>query len=100
MPFGSESENQSVTIALIFGLLALAVTGWMAHYRMTAVREPQLDFDPSPFNNALLARVDQLRQPYAPTPWLYNTHLQLLWLLLREAAAPPLRYERTDILRM
>lgn len=61
---------------------------------------PRLDYNPSPFNEALLPRLAQLRQPYAPTPWLANAHLQLLWLLLVDALAPALRYERRDVLRM
>jgi len=61
---------------------------------------PQLDFNPSPFNERLVARLDRLRWPYAPTPWLFNAHLQLLWLLLRDAVLPALKYERTDVLRM
>lgn len=89
-----------MAVAITAALCAVAVLGWMAHYRLTAVRLPRLDFDPSPFNHAVLSRLEQLRRPYAPTPWLYSPHLQLLWLLLREAAAPALRYERTDILRM
>jgi len=84
--------------------LALAVSAigaaWMAYSRREDVREPQLDFNPSPFNQSVLPRLDQLRRPYAPTPWLFNAHLQVLWLLLREAVEPKLRYERTDILRM
>lgn len=82
------------------GLLAFAAVGWLGHHRLAAVSAPRLDFDPSPFNQALLARVDPLRRPYSPTPWLYNAHLQLAYLVLREAIAPRLRYERTDVLRM
>jgi len=80
--------------------VAALVVAWGVHHRLTAVRAPRLDFDPSPFNQALLARLDTLRRPYAPTPWLYNAHLQLAWLLLCEAVAPPLRYDRTDVLGM
>jgi predicted alpha/beta-fold hydrolase len=89
-----------MTSAIAGGIVALVVVAWWAHYRLTAVRMPRLDFDPSPFNAALLARVPSLRSPYAPTPWLYNAHLQLAWLLLCESFAPAQRYERTDILRM
>ena len=67
---------------------------------MTQPAIPQLDFNPSPFNERLVARLDRLRWPYAPTPWLFNAHLQLLWLLLRDAVLPALKYERTDALRM
>lgn len=94
------SRPEAVTATLTWVAFALAVAAWLVHYRLAAVRLPRLDFNPSPFNAALLARLDQLRRPYAPTPWLYNAHLQLLWLLLRGAVAPPLRYERTDVLRM
>jgi len=88
----------ATTLALAASTLAVA--GWLANYRLRAVREPRVDFDPSPFNEAVLARLEQLRRPYAPTPWLCNAHLQLVWLLLLESLSPPLRYERSDILRM
>ncbi|MGH8028610.1 MAG: alpha/beta fold hydrolase, partial [Arenimonas sp.] len=94
-----EHDNRVMPV-IALGATALALAAWMAHHRFAAVRPPRLDFNPSPFNAALLARMDQLRRPYAPTPWLYNAHLQLLWLLLCEAMAAPLRYERTDVLRM
>ena len=67
---------------------------------MTLRGAPRLDFNPSPFNERVLARVRQLHRPYVPTPWLFNAHLQLLWLLLRDAIAPVLAYERHDVLRM
>lgn len=73
---------------------------WAAHYRRTAVRKPILVLGSSELNRRIVERVKSLRRPYRPTPWLYNTHLQLAWLLLHEAVAPPLRYDRTDILRM
>lgn len=78
----------------------LAVALWAAHYRLTAVRMPQLEYQPSDFNLRIVEQLEQLRRPYRPTPWLYNTHLQLLWLLLTEALAPLLRYDRTDTLTM
>lgn len=85
---------------LALAILGLAAAGWAVHYRLAAVRTPQLDFDPSAFDTSLLSGLEQLRQPYRPTPWLYNAHLQLLWLLLCEALAAPLRYDRTEVLRM
>ena len=62
--------------------------------------QPQLHFHDSPFTRALLPRLPQLHAPYRPTPWLFNAHLQLLWLMLREALEPPLRYEEAEVLRM
>ena len=67
---------------------------------MSVRRPPVVDSHPSPFNRALLPRMTRLQRPYAPTPWLCNAHLQLAWLVLSEAWARPLRYERTDVLRM
>ncbi|MGQ0622458.1 MAG: YheT family hydrolase [Panacagrimonas sp.] len=81
-------------------VVSLLLALWLAHYRLRAVHLPRLDFHPSDFNRAVVERLDQLRQAYRPTPWLYNPHLQLLWLLLHEALAPRLRYERSDVLTM
>jgi uncharacterized protein len=83
-------------IAAALGLLAL----WGLHYRAAAIRQPELHFGASAFNRSLLPRLQLLHEPYRPTPWLYNAHLQLLWLLLRESMAPPLRYDQTEVLRM
>jgi predicted alpha/beta-fold hydrolase len=81
-------------------LVVILAAAWLAHARLGAARAPRLDFNASPFNEAVLARVAELRRPYAPTPWLFNAHLQLLWLMVRETFSPRLRYERTDVLRM
>ncbi|MDM4769932.1 YheT family hydrolase [Solimonas sp. SE-A11] len=81
-------------------VLALLLALWFAHYRLRAVSRPQVDFHPSAFNRAVLGRLDQLRQAYHPTPWLYNHHLQVIWLMLSEAITPRLRYERHDVLTM
>jgi predicted alpha/beta-fold hydrolase len=89
-----------MTTVLALAAFALVVAAWGAHYRHAAVRMPRVDYNRSDFNHALIPRLDQLRQPYAPTPWLSNRHLQLVWILLREAIAPELRYERSDVLRM
>jgi predicted alpha/beta-fold hydrolase len=88
----------TTTLALAASAIAAAI--WMSRAQREHVREPQLDFHPSRFNKSVLARLDQLREPYAPTPWLFNAHLQMAWLLLCEAVSPALRYERHEILRM
>lgn len=87
-------------LAGVAGLAILILVAWALHYRRTAARMPELVFRPSCFNQRIVERVRRLREPYRPTPWLYNTHLQLAWLLLRETLAAPLRYERTDVLTM
>src|SRR5688500_10045365 len=89
-----------MTTAMTPGGYAAAAAGWVADSRRTAVCVPRLDYSPSPFNDAVLPRVEPLHRPYAPTPWLFNAHLQLLWLMLSEAVTPALRYQRTDVLRM
>ena len=89
-----------MTTAFTRGGMAAVAAGAAASGRRAAASLPRLDYGSSPFNDAVLPRVDPLHRPYEPTPWLWNAHLQLLWLLLREAIEPSLRYERTDILRM
>lgn len=87
-------------LAWTASLLSVVAGIWALHYRLTAVQMPALVFRASDFNRRVVERLVELRRPYRPTPWLYNTHLQLAWLLLHEAVAAPLRYERTDVLRM
>src|SRR5688500_15980420 len=89
-----------VLAAAALGASALVAAKWIARGQRAATRKPTLDFNPSPFNKSVLARIDQLRRPYVQTPWLPNAHLQVGWLLVKELLAPALRYERTDILRM
>jgi predicted alpha/beta-fold hydrolase len=82
-------------LAIAFLLAACA-----AHYRRTAVHAPLLQYQPSAFNQRIAERLGQLHAPYWPTPWLNNRHLQLVWLVLKDALAPRLRYERCDRLAM
>jgi predicted alpha/beta-fold hydrolase len=89
-----------VLTAAALGASALLAANWTTRQPRAAARKPKLDFNPSPFNKSVVARIDQLRRPYVPTPWLPNAHAQVLWLLLQETVAPALRYERTDLLRM
>lgn len=86
--------------SLLLAVLLAGLLGAALRDRRAAVRPPELHFGASAFNHAILARLESLRTPYAPTPWLFNAHLQLLWLLLQEALAPPLQYDRRDTLRM
>jgi predicted alpha/beta-fold hydrolase len=94
-----ESDMRILTAAAL-GASALLAANWTTRHPRAAARKPKLDFNPSSFNKSVVARIDQLRRPYVQTPWLFNAHLQVLWLLLHESLAPALRYERTDLLRM
>ena len=66
----------------------------------TGADAPRLHYGPSPFTDAVVRRLGQLHAPYRPTPWLPNAHLQLAWLVLREAVAPRLDYDLTETLLM
>lgn len=81
-------------------LLPLAALLWLAWYQLRAVQRPKLDFQATDFNRRIVAMLPRLQHPFSPTFWLCNAHLQLLWLLLREATAPALHYERRDVLTM
>lgn len=82
------------------GSVALLTLLWAVHYRLTAVGEPQLTYKASAFNRDLVSRIPRLRRPYHPTPWAYNSHLQLFWLIFQEAVAPAMTYERSERLSM
>lgn len=79
-------------------LLVIAAVLWTAHYLRTAVRMPALHYNSA--NADIVRKLPQLHEPYRPTPWLYNRHLQIAGYIAREHFAPRLRYERSDTLVM
>ncbi|MEQ3777860.1 YheT family hydrolase [Alcanivorax sp. IL3] len=85
-----------MTLFIVVLLASLAV----AYYLKTAARKPQLVYRDTGFNRNMLARLPQLSQRFFPTPWLFNTHLQLIVLGLKKAFSPALDYSHTDILTM
>lgn len=76
-------------------LLAAALYYWR-----TAAQKPQLVYQDNAHNQALIARVPRLTRPFWVTPWLFNTHLQLLALGLKKGFGKKLVYEQSDILTM
>lgn len=64
------------------------------------VATPGLHFADTVDNRQLVAQLTQLTQKFQPTPWLYNTHLQLVFLGVRKKASKPLNYDRIDTLTM
>jgi len=71
---------------MAFGLFVLVILGiWGWHYRTQAVHKPQLICQPNAFTHHITQQIPRLAQHYAPTPWAYNTHTQLVWLVLSNA---------------
>ena len=85
-----------MTIIIVILLASLAV----AYYLKTAARKPQLVFRDTGFNRDMLTRLPQLSQRFFPTPWLFNTHLQLIVLGMKKTFSPALDYSHTDMLTM
>jgi predicted alpha/beta-fold hydrolase len=69
-------------------------------YYLKTVAKPQLVYSASSPTAAALAQLPLLNKRYWPTPWLFNAHLQILGLCVREALAAPLHYQRTERLSM
>jgi len=71
-----------------------------AYYFYTAVKKPSLIYQDTPLNQAIVKNTKSLTKRYFPTPWLFNTHLQLIVLGFIKGFAKPLDYERQDVLTM
>lgn len=82
------------------GACALIIVLWSLYYRRVAVARPRLTGRASAFNRRVVARIPRLSRPYRPTPWAFNCHLQLLWVLVQEAVAPGWVYEHSEQLTM
>lgn len=81
-------------------LAAGIVAGWALHYRFSAAVPLRLDGRDTPLTRRLRERIALLREPYRPTPWLYNRHLQLAWQWFSERRVPPVVYDREQRLAM
>ncbi|ENO16012.1 alpha/beta fold hydrolase [Marinobacter nanhaiticus D15-8W] len=69
--------------------------------RLLSDRRPHVLFKPTPKNQQLIARLSQLQQPFKPTPWLSNTHAQLVFHGLRKTwRKSDVLYDRIDRLTM
>ncbi|MCG8612972.1 MAG: alpha/beta fold hydrolase [Pseudomonadales bacterium] len=60
----------------------------------------ELFFQVNDGNNQILNGLTQINKPFRPTPWLYNHHLQLLWLGMKKQFGSKLTYDRRDSLTM
>lgn len=84
------------TFFVCFALLLIAVS----YYFLTAAKLPSLIFKATPLNKEIVKRTDTLTKRYFATPWLFNTHFQLIALGFIKGFAKPLKYDQHDVLTM
>ena len=66
-----------MTIFLVcLGILLLAAI----YYFITAAKKPSLIYQETALNKAIVENTGALKKRYYATPWLFNTHLQLIVL--------------------
>ncbi|MEH6345314.1 MAG: alpha/beta fold hydrolase [Bermanella sp.] len=86
-----------MTLFLVsLGILLLAIL----YYFTKVAKKPELIYQATPLNVALIAKTKALNKRYFATPWLFNTHFQLIVLGFIKGFAKPLKYEREDVLTM
>lgn len=84
------------TFFIILAVLVLAVT----YYFVTAAKKPELIFQKTLLNKALIKNTPALNKRYFATPWMFNTHMQLIVLGFIKGFAKPLVYDKQDVLTM
>jgi uncharacterized protein len=62
-------------------------------------RQPRVFCHDNPHTRHIVAALPQLQHPFKPTPWLFNPHLQMVLLTLREGKATR-DYDRIDTLTL
>lgn len=85
-------------MSLLIATTIVALAG--AYYFLIVARKPSLTYQNTPFNQAIIDATPALRKAYYATPWLFNTHLQLIVLGFIKGFAKPLAYDRQDVLTM
>ncbi|MCU1715570.1 YheT family hydrolase [Pseudomonas sp. 5P_3.1_Bac2] len=83
-----------------WAVLMLGLVAGVAIYYLKSVAKPELVYLATSPSSAALAQLPRLNKVYWPTPWLFNRHLQILGLCVREALAAPLQYDRIGRLTM
>ncbi len=85
------------TVQIILLILAALAT---AYYFLNVAKKPKLVYQANDLNKAIIADTPALKNRYFATPWLFNTHAQLIALGLIKGFAKPLAYDRQDVLTM
>ena len=67
---------------------------------ITGAEQPKLYYHNKSQLQVIVNNIEQLQHKYRPTPWLFNTHLQLLYFDLFKKKLIKLDYDRVDILDM
>lgn len=83
----------------LFITLAISTIA-VAYYFITVAKKPELIFQKTSLNKNLVKNTPALNKRYFATPWLFNTHMQLIALGFIKGFAKPLVYDRQDILTM
>ncbi len=86
-----------MTFLLICSVLLIIAS---IYYFLTAAKKPFLIYQSTPLNKAIVDGTRALNRRYFATPWLFNTHLQLIVLGFFKGFAKPLEYEQNDVLTM
>jgi predicted alpha/beta-fold hydrolase len=81
-----------------FALIVLML--FVGYYLLVVARKPLLSYTQNEFNDKIIASTPALNEIYFPTPWLINTHVQLIVLGFIKGFAKPLKYDRSDVLTM
>ncbi len=71
-----------------------------SYYFLVVAKKPTLIFQPSRLNNRIIEATTSLNKRYYATPWLFNTHLQLIVLGFVKGFSKPLKYDQHDVLTM
>ena len=83
------------SLMIMLGILIILCVILLKSYFLSSDNIPTLYYKESPLNEYLMKNCDVLRQPYQPTFWAMNPHLQtflasLSWLLQHQ----PIKFER------
>ena len=85
------------SVQIIFSVILVLV---VIYYFVTAAVKPKLIYQDNKTNQTLIKNTPALIKRYFATPWLFNTHAQLIVLGFVKGFAKALTYDRQDVLTM
>eukprot|EP00195_Chlamydomonas_chlamydogama_P007473 CAMPEP_0202906248 /NCGR_PEP_ID=MMETSP1392-20130828/37919_1 /ASSEMBLY_ACC=CAM_ASM_000868 /TAXON_ID=225041 /ORGANISM="Chlamydomonas chlamydogama, Strain SAG 11-48b" /LENGTH=633 /DNA_ID=CAMNT_0049594653 /DNA_START=364 /DNA_END=2265 /DNA_ORIENTATION=- len=94
LPYWAPAYIAPAVLIGLTGIVGLAA--WFDAYRKT--RKPNVQMQPTPFNQAVMARCPAFYEPYRPMPFLTNPHVETIFAA-KTRATPHVSYRR-EVLSM
>lgn len=84
---------------MLTAIIILTLVAFVYYFTVVA-KKPTVIYQKNSVNEALVSHTPSLNSRYYVTPWIFNNHLQMLFLGLKKSLSKSLKYDDRDVLTM